>query len=126
MFCFVTKIFLIYMSFRPILRLLVRLSLNWFQFSNIYCFFIPIKVWFGVMFVQKGLYRGIVLRFNVMIGTNYPISQIPVCFTFNSNNYPKFNYFFNYYQKIFFDAIPFHPLIDPMSEIGRASCRERV
>ncbi|CAG2102882.1 unnamed protein product [Medioppia subpectinata] len=51
-------------------------------------------VWFGVMFVHKGLYRGIVLRFHVLIPNAFPTTEIP---------------------KIVFDAIPFHPLINPLS-----------
>jgi len=49
-------------------------------------------LWFGVMFVHKGLYRGIVLRFTVVIPNTYPNCEIP---------------------KLIFDAIPFHPLVNP-------------
>ncbi|XP_054164425.1 AKT-interacting protein homolog B-like [Oppia nitens] len=51
-------------------------------------------VWFGVMFVHKGIYRGLVLRFEVVIPNTYPNCQIP---------------------KIIFETIPFHPLIDAIS-----------
>lgn len=49
-------------------------------------------LWFGILFVDSGNYMGAVIRFNMFIPTNYPNSSCP---------------------KIFFDPIPYHPLIDP-------------
>lgn len=49
-------------------------------------------LWFGMLFVDSGIYMGAVIRFNMVIPMNYPNSSCP---------------------KIFFDPIPYHPLIDP-------------
>lgn len=49
-------------------------------------------LWFGVLFVDSGLYMGAVLRFNMLISEMYPDSPCP---------------------KIVFDPIPYHPLVDP-------------
>lgn len=49
-------------------------------------------LWFGVLFVDSGIYFGAVLRFNMIIDNSYPDCQCP---------------------KIVFDPIPYHPLVDP-------------
>lgn len=51
-------------------------------------------LWFGVLFVESGMYMGCVIRFNLVIPTNYPNSPCP---------------------KVFLDPIPYHPLIDPVT-----------
>lgn len=49
-------------------------------------------LWFGVLFVDSGLYMGAVVRFNMTIDESYPDCGCP---------------------KIVFDPIPYHPLVDP-------------
>lgn len=49
-------------------------------------------LWFGVLFVDTGIYKGTVIRFNMLIDEKYPNSPCP---------------------KIIFDPVPYHPLIDP-------------
>lgn len=52
-------------------------------------------LWFGVLFVDSGIYMGSVIRFNMFIDESYPDCSCP---------------------KIIFDIPPYHPLID--SETG--------
>jgi len=51
-------------------------------------------LWFGVLFVDKGIYKGSVIRFNVFIEETYPECSCP---------------------KVVFDPIPPHPLVNPFS-----------
>lgn len=51
-------------------------------------------LWFGVLFVDSGIYRGAVIRFNMYIDDSYPQCPCP---------------------KIVFDPIPYHPLVNPMT-----------
>lgn len=48
--------------------------------------------WFGILFVDSGIYSGVVVKFTMMIPTQYPDCECP---------------------KIIFHPIPFHPLIEP-------------
>lgn len=50
------------------------------------------KVWFGVLFIDSGIYFGSVVRFKVVIDESYPDCSCP---------------------KVFFDPIPYHPLVNP-------------
>lgn len=49
-------------------------------------------LWFGVLFVDAGIYMGAVVRFNMIINSSYPDCPCP---------------------RIVFDPIPYHPLVDP-------------
>lgn len=49
-------------------------------------------VWFGVLFVDSGIYTGSAVRFNLIIDESYPDCPCP---------------------QIIFDPIPYHPLINP-------------
>lgn len=49
-------------------------------------------LWFGLLFVDTGIYMGSVIRFNMVISSSYPDRKCP---------------------KIFLDPIPYHPLVDP-------------
>lgn len=49
-------------------------------------------LWFGVLFVDTGIYSGAIIRFNMIINDHYPDCPCP---------------------KIIFDPIPYHPLVDP-------------
>lgn len=49
-------------------------------------------LWFGVLFVDTGIYLGAVIRFHMIVDTRYPDSGCP---------------------RIFVSPIPYHPLIDP-------------
>lgn len=49
-------------------------------------------IWFGVLFVDNGIYMGAVVRFNMIIDESYPNCPCP---------------------RIIFDPIPYHPLVDP-------------
>lgn len=51
-------------------------------------------LWFGVLFVDSGIYRGAVIRFTMFIEDSYPDCPCP---------------------KIVFDPIPYHPLVNPMT-----------
>lgn len=51
-------------------------------------------LWFGVLFVDTGIYMGTIIRFNILIDENYPNCSCP---------------------KVTFDPIPYHPLINPHS-----------
>lgn len=48
--------------------------------------------WFGVLFVDSGIYAGAVIRFVVLIDESYPDCACP---------------------RVIFDPIPFHPLVNP-------------
>lgn len=49
-------------------------------------------LWFGVLFVDTGIFMGAVIRFNMIIDESYPSCPCP---------------------KIIFDPIPYHPLVNP-------------
>lgn len=49
-------------------------------------------LWYGLLFVDTGIYMGAVIRFNMVIPSSYPDSNCP---------------------KVYLDPIPYHPLIDP-------------
>lgn len=49
-------------------------------------------IWFGVLFVDAGIYMDSVIRFNMIIAESYPNCPCP---------------------RIVFDNIPYHPLVDP-------------
>lgn len=51
-------------------------------------------LWFGVLFVDSGIYMGAVMRFNMYIEDSYPDCSCP---------------------KIVFDPIPYHPLVNPLT-----------
>lgn len=48
--------------------------------------------WFGILFVDAGLYMGATVRFKILIDETYPDCGCP---------------------KVFFDPVPYHPLIEP-------------
>lgn len=48
--------------------------------------------WSGVLFVDSGIYMGATVRFKILIDDSYPNCGCP---------------------KVFFDPVPFHPLIEP-------------
>lgn len=57
-------------------------------------------LWFGVLFVDTGLYTGAIIRFNMIIDETYPDCPCP---------------------KIIFDPVPCHPLVD--SNTGKLDTR---
>lgn len=69
----------------------------WIQNENITQVFViqseqdPLE-WFGVLFVDAGLYMGATVRFKILIDETYPNCGCPT---------------------VLFDPIPFHPLIEP-------------
>lgn len=50
--------------------------------------------WSGVLFVDSGIYMGATIRFKILIDDSYPNCGCP---------------------KVFFDPVPFHPLIEPQT-----------